>query len=75
MSETLVHDLLARSAERFPDRTAVVDGERSLTYAELDATSNRLAHLLSAITASAMATGSASISRSPSRRSSASTGS
>ena len=48
MSETLVHDLVAGSAERFPTRTAVVDGERSLTYAELDATANRLAHLLAA---------------------------
>ncbi len=48
MTETLVHDLLARSAERFPDRTAVVDGERALTYAELDATATRLARLLSA---------------------------
>ena len=48
MSTTLVHDLLRASAERFPSRTAVVDGERSVTYAELDATANRLAHLLAA---------------------------
>ena len=48
MSTTLVHDLLHASAERFPSRTAVVDGERSVTYAELDATANRLAHLLAA---------------------------
>lgn len=41
-----MHDLLAESAARFPDRVAVVDGERSATYAELDATANRLAHLL-----------------------------
>ncbi len=46
MSDTLVHDLLAESAARFPDRVAVVDGERSATYAELEATANRLAHLL-----------------------------
>ena len=46
MSTTLVHDLLRVSAERFPSRTAVVDGERSVTYADLDATANRLAHLL-----------------------------
>ena len=38
MSTTLVHDLLRASAERFPPRTAVVDGERSVTYTELDAT-------------------------------------
>lgn len=48
MSTTLVHDLLGASAARFPDRTAVVDGDRTATYAELDATSNRLARLLAA---------------------------
>jgi len=46
VSTTLVHDLLRASAERLPSRTAVVDGERSVTYAELDTTANRLAHLL-----------------------------
>lgn len=44
--DTLVHDLVAESAARYPDRPAVVDDERSVTYAELDATANRLAHLL-----------------------------
>ena len=48
MSATLVHDLLGASAARFPGRTAVVDGDRSATYAELEATSNRLARLLAA---------------------------
>jgi L-proline---[L-prolyl-carrier protein] ligase len=48
VSETLVHDLPARAATRFPERTAVVDGDRSVTYAELDATANRVAHLLAA---------------------------
>ena len=48
MSETLVHDLLVSSAERFPTRTAVVDAERALTYAELDSAANRVANLLSA---------------------------
>jgi len=42
----LVHDLVTESAAAHPDRVAVVDGDRSLTYAELDAGSNRLAHLL-----------------------------
>jgi amino acid adenylation domain-containing protein len=42
----LVHDLVTTSAERFPDRTAIVDGDRSLTYSELEATANRVAHLL-----------------------------
>lgn len=45
-ADTLVDDLVAQSAARVPDRVAVVDGERSVTYAELDATANRLAHLL-----------------------------
>ena len=35
-------------AVRCPDTLAVSDGRRSLTYAELNARSNRLAHLLSA---------------------------
>jgi amino acid adenylation domain-containing protein len=46
VSETLVHDLVADAAARVPERVAVVDGERTVTYAELDATANRLAHLL-----------------------------
>jgi amino acid adenylation domain-containing protein len=46
MTEKLVHDLLSDSAARHPDRPAVVDGERSMSYAELDATANRVAHLL-----------------------------
>ena len=46
MGERLVHDLLRDSAARHPDRPAVVDGDRSVTYAELDLGSNRLAHLL-----------------------------
>ena len=46
MSERLLHDLLRDSADRNPDGPAVVDGERSVTYAELEARSNRLAHLL-----------------------------
>lgn len=46
MSELLVDELLAASAARHPDRTAVVDGERSLTYRDLDGAANRLAQLL-----------------------------
>ena len=46
MGGRLLHDLLRDSADRNPDGPAVVDGERSVTYAELDAGSNRLAHLL-----------------------------
>jgi amino acid adenylation domain-containing protein len=44
--EQLLHELLAASARRHPNRAAVEDGDRSLTYAELDATSNQLANLL-----------------------------
>ncbi len=44
--DRLIHDLLTASARRHPDRTAVEDGDRTLTYAELDAASNRVANLL-----------------------------
>jgi amino acid adenylation domain-containing protein len=46
VSATFVDDLLAASAARHPGRTAVVDGERSVTYAELEETANRLSNLL-----------------------------
>jgi amino acid adenylation domain-containing protein len=46
VSERLVHDLLGDSATRHADRPAVVDADRSLTYAELEARANRVAHLL-----------------------------
>jgi fatty-acyl-CoA synthase len=39
-------DLLWRSAVRHPDKTAVVVGERRTSYAELDATVNRVANAL-----------------------------
>ncbi|MCD2119456.1 non-ribosomal peptide synthetase [Rhodococcus pyridinivorans] len=42
-------DLLAETAARNPDGIAVVHEERSLTYAELDARSSRLARLLVAV--------------------------
>lgn len=48
MSLPRIHELVTRSARRFGDRVAVVDGERSLTYAELDRRSNQLAWLLAA---------------------------
>ncbi|HYH79780.1 MAG TPA: amino acid adenylation domain-containing protein [Longimicrobium sp.] len=41
-----VHDLIAAQAARTPDAVAVAFEGRSLTYAELDAQSNRLAHAL-----------------------------
>jgi L-proline---[L-prolyl-carrier protein] ligase len=39
----LLHHLLRDSAARSPERPAVADGEHTLTYAELDALSNRVA--------------------------------
>jgi acyl-CoA synthetase (AMP-forming)/AMP-acid ligase II len=41
-----VGDLLTRSAARYPARLAVADGDRRLTYAELNALANRVAHAL-----------------------------
>lgn len=46
MSPYLLHQLLEASAARHPQATAVVDGERTLTYAELDGRANALASLL-----------------------------
>jgi len=42
----LLHQLLTGSAERYPDKAAVSTGGRTLTYGELDAQSNQLAHFL-----------------------------
>lgn len=42
----VLHQLLEKSARTHPERAAVVDRDRSVTYAELDAGANRLAHLL-----------------------------
>ncbi len=39
-----VERFLEDAAKRFPDKTALVCGERRLRYAELEAESNRLAH-------------------------------
>ncbi|WP_156726809.1 non-ribosomal peptide synthetase, partial [Streptomyces apocyni] len=44
--DTPVHELVAARATATPERTAVIVGDRSLTYAELDALANRLAHRL-----------------------------
>lgn len=45
MTGTL-HRLLEESARRDPDGVAVIDGERIITYGELESSSNRLAHCL-----------------------------
>jgi 3-oxocholest-4-en-26-oate---CoA ligase len=39
-------DLFEHAADAFPDRTAVIVGDRQLTYRELEAEANRLAHYL-----------------------------
>ena len=41
-----VGDLLRRTARRYPDKLAIVDGERRLSFAEFDAAVNRCAHAL-----------------------------
>jgi amino acid adenylation domain-containing protein len=45
----LVHQLLEAAAQRHPGGMAVVDGDRALTYTQLDAHSNRLAHILGSL--------------------------
>jgi long-chain acyl-CoA synthetase len=44
----LVQEFLERSAGRFPGRTALVCGDRRLTYAQIEAECNRRAHALAA---------------------------
>ncbi|MDH6118948.1 amino acid adenylation domain-containing protein [Kitasatospora sp. GAS204A] len=41
-----LHGCFEQSVDRFPDRIAVSDGKRTLTYAELDARANQVAHRL-----------------------------
>jgi acyl-CoA synthetase (AMP-forming)/AMP-acid ligase II len=45
----LTGDMLRRSAERFPDKPAIIRDGARLTYAELDAQANRFAHALLAL--------------------------
>ena len=42
----LAGDMLRRSANRFPDKPAILCGETTMLYRELDAAANRLAHAL-----------------------------
>ena len=44
----LVHNLLEESAQRFPDKTAIIYGERHISFDELDMAANGLAHALTA---------------------------
>jgi len=42
----LLHEIFEEQADLAPERLAVVDGERTITYGELNCRANRLAHLL-----------------------------
>jgi long-chain acyl-CoA synthetase len=42
----LVQQFLERSAERYPDKTALICGDQRLTYAQIEEHANRLAHAL-----------------------------
>ncbi|MCK4694071.1 MAG: AMP-binding protein, partial [Anaerolineales bacterium] len=44
----LVHESLERSADRMPNKVGLICGDQRLTYAELEASANRLAHALRA---------------------------
>jgi amino acid adenylation domain-containing protein len=44
--EYLLHRALSASAAAFPERIAVEDRDRAITYADLEARANRLGHLL-----------------------------
>ncbi len=44
--EEPVQELLRRSAERFPDKTAVIDGDRTFTYKQMEEMSDRFAAAL-----------------------------
>jgi acyl-CoA synthetase (AMP-forming)/AMP-acid ligase II len=54
LADNLIHrvnvgDSLTRSAARFPDRPAIVDGERTFSYAELNSWVNRVANGLAGL--------------------------
>ncbi|MCG8606460.1 AMP-binding protein, partial [bacterium] len=46
MESRILPQLLLNSAERFPNRRAIIFQDTAMSYAELDETSNRLAHAL-----------------------------
>ncbi|RNB58932.1 amino acid adenylation domain-containing protein [Brevibacillus gelatini] len=45
-ADKTVHQLFAETAAKYPERIAVVAGNQQLTYAELEAKANQLAHYL-----------------------------
>src|SRR5690606_11783712 len=44
-----VGDIITRSADVHPDRAAIIDGERTLSYADFDSQVNQLGHALLAL--------------------------
>ena len=42
----VIADMVRRSSYRYPDKAALIYGDRTLTYAQLEAESNRVAHAL-----------------------------
>ena len=42
----LINDFLRRAAKLYPDKTAIIDGERRFTYREFQERVNQLAHAL-----------------------------
>lgn len=51
--EQCLHHLVEKSADQYPQQTAIVYQDRSLTYTQLDREANRLAHYLHALGVSA----------------------
>lgn len=47
MNPFAIHHLIERAARTRPEAPAVIDGDRTWTYAQLDARANQLAHVLS----------------------------
>jgi amino acid adenylation domain-containing protein len=45
----LLHQLLSESAAKYPDREAIAFKDRTITYAELERESNKVAHMLVAL--------------------------
>ena len=42
----LLHQLLEKSAKRYPNKQAIIYKDKSITYRELEEVSNQLAHVL-----------------------------
>lgn len=49
MNKRIIHTVFEREADRVPDRIAVEESHRRISYQELNGCSNRLAHLLRAL--------------------------